>query len=347
MGGKQSTVLGVPHSSCVVARRSLVLAASALATLCYLPPDGRLVALAQEAYPAKPVKIVVGMPPGSFTDLTARLIGEELRADLGQSFVVENRPGAATNIATATVARAPNDGYTLLLASNSNTMNVTLYRNLPFDVRKDFIPVALITSAGFVLVVSPTLGVSNLQELIALARSKPGFLNFASTGSGTANHLAVEMFAQMAGAKVTTIFYKGSMEGVTDVIGGRVHGMFAPGSTAMPHVAAGTLKALGVTTPRRSAFAPDVPTVAEAGLPGYDVSMWNGLFAPVGTPPDIIQRLAAVATKAVRSAELQQKIKQNGGDPVALGPQEFADYVEKDIAKWAEVVKGAGIQPQQ
>ena len=214
MGGKQSTVLGVPHSSCVVARRSLVLAASALATLCYLPPDGRLVALAQEAYPAKPVKIVVGMPPGSFTDLTARLIGEELRADLGQSFVIENRPGAATNIATATVARAPNDGYTLLLASNSNTMNVTLYRNLPFDVRKDFIPVALITSAGFVLVVSPTLGVSNLQELIALARSKPGFLNFASTGSGTANHLAVEMFAQMAGVKVTTIFYKGSMEGV-------------------------------------------------------------------------------------------------------------------------------------
>ena len=304
-------------------------------------------AWAQEAYPTKPVKIIVGMPAGSFTDLTARLVADELRANLGQSFVVENRPGAATNVATAAVARAPNDGYTLLLASNSNTMNVTLFKNLPFDIEKDFVPVAMITSAGFVLVVSPSLGVSSVQELIALAKAKPGFLNFASTGSGTANHLAIEMFAQKAGIKVTTVFYKGSMEGVADVLGGRIHGMFAPGSTAMPHVEAGALKALAVTTPRRTAFAPNIPTMAEAGLEGYDVSMWNGIFAPAGTSADVIQRLAAIATKAVRSDELQNKIKTNGGDPAAMGPQEFAAYIKQDIAKWSAVVSGAGIQPQQ
>src|SRR5262245_55586526 len=231
--------------------------------ICAFAPfcAGQFNARAQETYPAKPVKIVVGMPPGSFTDLTARLIGDELRADLGQSFVIENRPGAATNIATSTVARSANDGYTLLLATNSNTMNVTLFKSLPFDVRKDFVPVAMITSAGFVLVVSPSLGVSSLPELIALAKSKPGFLNFASTGSGTANHLTIEMFAQMAGVKVTTIFYKGSMEGVSDVLGGRIHGMFSPGSTAMPHVESGALKALAVTTPRRTGFAPNIPTM--------------------------------------------------------------------------------------
>jgi hypothetical protein len=188
--------------------------------------------LSQEAYPNKPVKIIVGMPAGSFTDLSARLIGDGLRHELNESFIVENRPGAATNIATQSVARSGKDGYTLLLSTNSNAMNVSLFKDLPFDVVKDFTPVAMIASSAFILTVTSSLPVSNLKELIAYAKGHPDILNFASTGSGTANHLAVEMLAKQAGIKVSPVFYKGSMEGVTDVIAGRTHAMFAPASSA-------------------------------------------------------------------------------------------------------------------
>ena len=303
-------------------------------------------ALAQEAYPNKPVKIVVGMPAGSFTDLSARLIGDSLRSELKESFVIENRPGAATNIATQTVARAPKDGYTLLLSTNSNAMNVSLFKELPFDVVKDFQPVAMIASSAFILAVTPSLPVSNLKELIAYAKSNPDVLNFASTGSGTANHLAVEMLAKQADIKVATIFYKGSMEGIADVIGGRTHAMFAPASSVMPQVQAGKLKAIAVTSSSRTSLAPDVPTMSEAGLPGYEVTMWNGLFAPAGTPPDVVDRLAAAATKAVASQELQSKIKNNGGDPIVMGPKEFEDYLQKDIRRWSDAITAAGIKPQ-
>jgi tripartite-type tricarboxylate transporter receptor subunit TctC len=297
-------------------------------------------------YPSKPVKIVVGMPAGTFTDMSARLISDSLRAELKESFIVENRPGAATNIATQAAARAPKDGYTLLLSTNSNAMNVSLFKELPFDVSKDFQPVAMIASSAFVLVVSPTLPVSNLKELIAYAKAHPGVLNFASTGSGTANHLAVEMLAKQADVKVTTVFYKGSMEGLADIMAGRTHAMFSPALTAMPQIQAGKLKAIAVTSSSRTALAPDVPTMAEAGLPGYEVAMWNGLFAPVGTPPEVIERLAKAATKAVASQELQSKIKSNGGDPVVMGSKEFADYFKKDIARWSDAIRAAGIKPQ-
>ncbi len=301
---------------------------------------------AQEAYPNKPVKIVVGMPAGSFTDLSARLIGDSLRSELKESFVIENRPGAATNIATQTVARAPKDGYTLLLSTNSNAMNVSLFKELQFDIVKDFQPVAMIASSAFILAVTPSLPVSNLKELIAYAKSNPGVLNFASTGSGTANHLAVEMLAKQADIKVATVFYKGSMEGITDVIGGRTHAMFAPATSVVPHVQAGKLKAIAVTGASRTSRAPDVPTMSEAGLPGYEVTMWNGLFAPAGTPPDVVQRLAAAATKAVASPDLQSKIKANGGDPIVMGVKEFEQYLQKDIRRWSEAIKAAGIKPQ-
>ena len=281
--------------------------------------------LAQEAYPNKPVKIVVGMPAGSFTDLSARLIGDSLRSELKESFVIENRPGAATNIATQTVARAPKDGYTLLLSTNSNAMNVSLFKELSFDIVKDFQPVAMIASSAFILAVTPSLPVSNLKELIAYAKSNPDVLNFASTGSGTANHLAVEMLSKQAGVKVATIFYKGSMEGIADVIGGRTHAMFAPATSVIPQVQAGKLKAIAVTSSSRTSLAPDVPTMSEAGLSGYEVTMWNGLFAPAGTPPDVVDRLAAAATRAVASQDLQSKIKNNGGDPIVMGPKEFED----------------------
>jgi tripartite-type tricarboxylate transporter receptor subunit TctC len=300
----------------------------------------------QEAYPNKPVKIVVGMPAGSFTDLSARLIGDSLRAELKESFVIENRPGAATNIATQTVARAPKDGYTLLLSTTSNAMNVSLFKELSFDIVKDFTPVAMIASSAFILAVAPSLPVNNLKELIAYAKANPDVLNFASTGSGTANHLAVEMLSKQAGIKVATVFYKGSMEGIADVIGGRTQAMFAPASSVMPQVQAGKLRALAVTGGSRTSLAPDVPTMSEAGLPGYEVTMWNGLFAPAGTPQPIVDRLAAAATKAVASQDLQSKIKNNGGDPIVMGPREFEAYLQKDIRRWSDAISAAGIKPQ-
>jgi tripartite-type tricarboxylate transporter receptor subunit TctC len=225
-------------------------------------------------------------------------------------------------------------------------MNVSLFKNLPFDVVKDFQPVAMIASSAFILAVAPSLPVSNLKELIAYAKSNPGVLNFASTGSGTANHLAVEMLAKQADIKITTVFYKGSMEGLADVIAGRTHGMFAPGSSAMPHVQAGKLKAIAVTSARRTSLAPDIPTMAEAGAPGYEVTMWNGLFVPAGTPPEVVEKLAAATTRAVASPDLQSKIKNNGGDPIVMGPKEFADYLQKDIRRWSDAIQAAGIKPQ-
>jgi len=303
-------------------------------------------AQAQQSYPTKPVKIVVGMPAGSFTDLTARLIGEGLRQGLNETFVIENRPGAATNIATQAVARAPKDGYTLLLSTNSNAMNVSLFKDLQFDVVKDFQPIAMIASTPFILTVTPSLPVSNLKELIEYAKANPGVLNFASTGSGTANHLAVEMLAKQAGIKAATIFYKGSAEGIADVMAGRTHAMFTPGGIAIPQIQAGKLKAIAVTSNARTSTAPDVPTMSEAGLPGYEVTMWNGLSAPTGTPPEVIDRLAAAAVKAVASEELQSKIKANGGDPVVMGPKEFSAYLQRDIDRWSDVIGAAGIKPQ-
>lgn len=301
---------------------------------------------AQEAYPNKPVKIVVGMPAGSFTDMTARWIGDELRATLGSSFVIENRPGAATNIAAGAVARAPGDGYTLLLATNANTMNPSLFKSLPFDVTKDFQPVAMIASASFLLVVDPSLPVANVQEFIAYAKARPGGVNIGATGRGTATHLAIEMFSQKAGVKVETIFYKSSVEALTDVLAGQVQATFAPMATAMPHVEAGKLKALATTAAQRSALALQIPTVAESGVPGYDAAMWTGMFAPAGTPRDVIDRLSNAVTKAVASSELQSKIKNSGGDPIVMGTRDFGAYVLRDVAKWSDTVKSSDIKPE-
>jgi tripartite-type tricarboxylate transporter receptor subunit TctC len=301
---------------------------------------------AQDAYPDKPVKIIVGMPAGSFTDLSARLIGEGLRSELGEPFVVENRPGAATNIATEDVARSPKDGYTLLLSTNSNAMNVSLFKDLPFDVLKDFEPVAMIASSPFILVVTPSLPVSNLKELIAYAKLHPNALNFASTGRGTANHLAVEMLAKQAGIKVETIFYKGSIDGIADVLAGRTDAMFAPASSVMPHIQAEKLKGIAVTSATRTALARDVPTMAEAGLPGYEVTMWNGLFAPAGTPREIVDRLAKAANKAILSPAIKSKIEMNGGDTISMGPKAFEDYLQKDVDRWTDAIRDAGITPQ-
>jgi tripartite-type tricarboxylate transporter receptor subunit TctC len=301
---------------------------------------------AQDAYPDKPVKIIVGMPAGSFTDLSARLIGEGLRIEMGKPFVVEDRPGAATNIATEDVARSPKDGYTLLLSTNSNTMNVSLFKDLPFDVLKDFEPVAMIASSPFILVVTPSLPVANLKELIAYAKDHPSALNFASTGKGTANHLAVEMLAKQAGIKVETVFYKGSNDGIADVLAGRTDAMFAPISSVMQHIQAKKLRGIAVTSATRTSLALDVPTMAEAGMPGYAVTIWTGLFAPAGTPPEIVDRLAKAMIKAILSPEIKSKIEMNGGDPVSMGPKAFEDYLQKDVERWSDAIRDSGITPQ-
>lgn len=324
-------------------RRALaVIAATAALSLSPLLPDR---AGAQDAYPNRPVKIFVGLPAGSFIDLSARWVGDELRAALGSSFIVENRPGAATNIASGLVARAPNDGYTLLLATSSNTLNPSLFKKLPFDAEKDFQPVAMIASTPFLVLAHPSLPVNSLQDLVAHVKAKPGELNVGSLGTGTAMHLAIETFMHQAGTKAVTVFYKSSPDIITDLLGGRIQVAFAPIATSLAHATAGKLKALGVTSAKRSSLAPDVPAVAEAGLPGYEVVLWTGLFAPAGTPADIVERLSAATVKAVGSEGMQARIKKAGGEPQIMGSKEFSDYVRKDFVKWAEAVKAAGVKP--
>lgn len=304
-----------------------------------------LPAAAQNAYPNKPVRIVVGMPAGSFTDLSARWMADELEKSLGATFVVENKPGAGTNIASAAVASASGDGYTLLLATNANTMNPALFKSLPFDTVRDFKPVAMIASTPFILIVRPDFPARNIKELVDYAKASPGKINIAATGKGTGTHLAVEMLQQKAGIKVQTIFYKGSLESITDVMAGRIDAMFSPITTALPQMTAGSVRALAITSPQRSDLAPNVPTVAEAGVAGYAAAMWTGLFAPAATPPAIVDQLAAAATKATAGPVLQGKIKNGGGDAVVMGGKDFNEFVQTDLARWRAVVEGAGIQP--
>jgi tripartite-type tricarboxylate transporter receptor subunit TctC len=300
--------------------------------------------LAQEVYPNKPVKIVVGMPAGSFTDLSARLIGDGLRQELNESFIVENRPGAATNIATQNVARSPKDGYTLLLSTNSNAMNVSLFKELPFDVVKDFQPIAMIASTAFILAVTPSLPVSNLKELIDHAKKHPDTLNFASTGSGTANHLAVEMLGKQADIKVTTVFYKGSMEGIADVLAGRTHAMFAPASSVIPQAQAGKLKAIAVTGGARTTLAPDVPTMAEAGLPGVEIGSWFALLAPAGTPKEAVARLDAEVKSALQAPDVAERLRGLGYESFYMPSDELGAFLKSDLEKWTKVIRAAGIR---
>ena len=292
------------------------------------------------------MKIVVGMPAGTFTDLSARLIGDSLRAQLRESFIVENRPGAATNIATASVARASNDGYTLLLSTNSNAMNVSLFKDLPFDLVRDLQPVAMIASSAFILAAAPSLPVSNLKELIAYAKAHPDTLNFASTGSGTANHLAVEMLASQAGIKITSVFYKGSAEGITDVLAGRTHAMFAPASTALPHIEGGKLKALAVTGNRRTALAPNIPTMGEAGLP--DTRWQCGMGVRAGGNSSRYRELAGCGGDQSSSfrGDWGRRSRRTVGIRSSWVRKEFADYIQKDIRRWSDAIQAAGIKPQ-
>ena len=295
-----------------------------------------------QTYPSKPVRIVIGFPPAGATDVVARTVSEKLAEALAQPVIVDNRPGAASNIGAELVAKAPKDGYTLFLGTVSTSVNPSLYRKLAYDPMRDFTPVTQVTGTPFMFVVHPSLPARSVKEFIALARGKPGELNYGSAGSGSGAHLFVEMFASMAKVKLQHIPYKGAAPAATAILSGETIFMFENIVTVWPLARAGKLRALGVTTARRSAAAPEVPTIAEAGVPGYDANAWFGIFAPTGTPQAIVDRLNAEIVKIVKLPETRERFLSLGAEPAGTSAAEFGAFFKNEVAKWAKVVKESG-----
>ena len=301
---------------------------------------------AAQPYPARSLRVIAGFPPGSGADITARVIGARLSEALGQQVVVDNRPGAGSNIAAQIAAKSPADGYTLFIGTVANTINATLYSKLPFDFARDFAPVALTTATPNVLVVHPSVPAKTVKELVALAKSRPGQLNFASAGTGTAPHLSGELFSVMAGIKMVHIPYKGSPPAVTDLLAGEIALMFSPSSTVLPHVKTGRLRALAVTTTLRLPSLPDLPTVAESGLKGYETLTWFGFVAPVKTPPVIVTRLNAEIVKVLALPEVRNIFASQGIETLGGTPDQFASYIRDEIAKWAKAIRLSGAKAE-
>ena len=296
-----------------------------------------------QAYPAKPIRLVVPFPAGGTTDILARAVGQKLTEAWGQPVVVDNRPGAGGNIGAELVAKAAPDGYTLLMGTvGTHAINASLYAKMPYDHIKDFAPVILVAGVPNVLVVNPAVPVNSVQELIAYAKANPGRLNFASSGSGTSIHLSGELFKVMAGVQMTHIPYKGSAPALQDLIGGQVQLMFDNLPSALPQIKGGKLRALAVTSATRAAALPDVPTVAEAGLPGFEASSWFGVLAPAGTPVAIIARLNAEIAKWLASPEAREKLASQGANAAGGSPEDFAKHIAAETAKWQKVVKESG-----
>ena len=299
---------------------------------------------AQDAggYPNKPIRIVVGFTPGGATDLVARLIAQKLQECLGQSVLVENRPGAGSNLAAEQVARANPDGYTLLLATIANATNMSIYQNLNYDSLRDFAPIIQLMAAPSVLVVGNGVAAGDLKELIALAKAKPGQLTFASSGSGGSPHLAGEMLKLRAGIDLIHVPYKGAAPAMADVIGGVVTMGFKTALSAIPQMQAGKVKPIAVASNKRLAQIPNVPTMAEAGFPDFEVSSWNGLFAPIKTPAELITKLNRECQKILAMPETKEKFSLQAAEPVGGSPEQFRDYVRVEIERWAKVVKASG-----
>jgi tripartite-type tricarboxylate transporter receptor subunit TctC len=294
--------------------------------------------VAAQTFPAHPIKIVIGFGPGSAADILARLVGKQMEAGLGQPIVVENRPGNSSMIAAETVARATADGYTLFMATIANTLNPAETKS-NFNLGKDLAPIALLGVVPNVLVANPSVPANNLQELIALAKSKPESLTFGSSGYATASYMAAELFNANAGTKILTVpFQGGSNQAVSELLAGRITLMFNVAATLAPHVEAGKLKAFAVAQSTRASIMPDVPTLAEAGMKGYDAGIWIGLLAPAGTPTAIIEKLSGAANAALNTAEVRSALKLQGTDPVGGTPKEFADFIRADIEKWVAVL---------
>jgi tripartite-type tricarboxylate transporter receptor subunit TctC len=296
-----------------------------------------------QSYPARPVHIISGFPAGGLSDILARLLGQRLSERLGQAFIVENRPGAGTNIATEAVVHAPADGYTLLLATAMNAINVTVYDSLRFNYIRDMAPVASIVDAAFVLEVHPSVPATNLPEFVAYAKANPGKLAMASGGIGSPEHVAGELFKMMTGIDLLHVPYRGSAPALNDLVSGHVQVCFGPVAPSIQHLRAGTLRALAVTTARRSEALPDVPAVAEF-IPGYEVSAWQGLAAPKGTPADIINTLNKEINAALADPALKARLLDLGTVPLPGSPADFGKLVALDTEKWAKVIKTAGIK---
>jgi tripartite-type tricarboxylate transporter receptor subunit TctC len=299
--------------------------------------SGAASAMAQ-TYPAQPIKVVVGFGPGAAADILARLVGKQMEVRLGQPIVVENRPGNSSMIAAETVARAPADGYTLFMTTIANTLNPAQTKS-NFDLGRDLAPIVLLGIVRNVLVAHPSVSANNLRELIALAKSKPESLTFGSSGFATASYMAAELFNATAGTKIAAVPYQGgSNQAVSDLLAGRITLMFNVAATLAPHVEAGKRKAFAVAQSKRASIMPDVPTLAEAGMTGYDAGIWIGLLAPAGTPPAIILKLSVAANEALNVESVRTALKQQGTDPVGGTPKEFADFIRADIEKWVAVL---------
>jgi len=317
----------------------------ALLGFCLLPWTALVDATAADVYPAKSLRLIVPFPPGGPADALARLVGDKLSASLGKAVVVDNRPGAGGNIGMELGARSAPDGYTLVLAPAGNlTVNPFLYRNVPYDVGRDFAPVTVIAAVPNVLVVHPSVPAKSVAELVRHAKAHPGTLNYSSPGNGSGAHLAGELFKSMTGVDIVHIPFNGIAPAVTAVVGGQVQMMFAGAPSALPQVKAGRLVALGVASPKRIAAAPDLPTLAESGLPGFDVTSWYSIVVPSGTPNDIIARLRSEIASTLTQPDIQEKLAGLGAEPIGNTPAEFAAMLKVETAKWGKIVKDANIQ---
>jgi tripartite-type tricarboxylate transporter receptor subunit TctC len=298
-------------------------------------------ALAQ-AWPSKPVKLIVPYPPGGPTDIVARVIAQKLQTQTGQPFIIDNRPGAGGNTGAEAVARSAPDGYTLLVATTAHAINPSLFKNMGYQFGKDFAPISQLTSGPLVVVVNPALPAQNITELIALAKAKPAEMNFASSGNGQSTHLSAELFNSMAGTQIRHVPYKGSAPALADTMGGQTQLMFDTMLSAMPLVKSGKLRALAVTSAQRSPAAPDLPTIAESGLPGYEAIAWNGLLAPVGTPKDVVAKLSAELRTALSQPDVRERFDAQGFSAAWNTPEAFTTFIGTEIDKWARVVKVSG-----
>jgi len=316
---------------------------AAVALLAMLAPA----ALAAEVYPAKPIRFVVAFPPGGGTDIIARSIAQKLAERFAQQVVVDNRPGAGGNVGTEIVAKAAPDGYTMLMGSAGPlAINASLFAKMPFDPIRDLAPVTLAASTPNVLVVHPSLPAGTLQELIALARARPGELNFASSGQGTPAHLAGELFNSMAGVRLIHVPYKGAAPALTDVLSGQVQIMFSTMPPALPHVKDGRLRALAVASLKRSPAMPELPTLDEAGLPGFEANTWHGVMVPAGTPGAIISTLHREIVAILHRPDVIERLSSQGAEPVGSTPEEFAAYIKSETIKWAKVVRESGAKAE-
>jgi tripartite-type tricarboxylate transporter receptor subunit TctC len=303
-----------------------------------------IVPVAAQEYPSRSVRVIVPFGAGGPADLYARVIAQHLSEQLKQTFVVEDRPGAGSIIGTDAVAKSAPDGYTLLVMSNTHTTNESLVANKPFQLTRDFVPVAPLNYSDLIMVVAPSVPANDLKEFIALAKGKAGALNYASSGPGTPYHMAGELFKTMSQTDIVHVPHKASGEARNSVMGGHVQMMFDAITTMAPNVAAGQVKALGTTGTKRSPLTPDVPTIAEAGVPGYEATIWLGVMAPLGTPQDIVDKLNSEITKVVNRPDVKEAWAKQGAVPLVMSPAEFDKYIRADIEKWAKVVAAAGIK---